>query len=73
MKAFVRRLFCCHLNWHKAFLPLRWPAWWQTEWECDHCGKRIVRDNNNPPVQFVSANAELSLRSEAERNEGRLQ
>jgi len=61
----VRRLFCLHLNWHEAVFPRRWPAWYQTEWECDMCGKRIVRDDDDPPIQFISANAAGQGRREA--------
>lgn len=47
----LKRCFCCHERWHEPLYHkcLTYP--WQTEWACNRCDKRIVRDNFHPPVQ----------------------
>lgn len=50
---FLKRFFCAHLNWIKVKIPDGYPSWYEIEWQCIKCGKRILRDENNPPIQYI--------------------
>jgi len=62
MKQFFKRLFCLHLNWRKPLDGKKFANILETEWECISCGKRAIRRNDNPPLQWIDGTESISDR-----------
>jgi len=48
----LKRLLCLHLQWERAISPSKPLLPYQKELECLDCGKRIVRNNWEYPVNY---------------------
>ena len=53
MKRWIKRLFCFHLHWNADPFPPGYREWYQREWECVRCGKRVIKESNWLPLNYV--------------------
>lgn len=49
----LKKLFCMHLTWDKPLINKLLPAWDETEWECQACGKRKKLPLNELPINYI--------------------